>query len=88
MNSARPTDALFKEHSLGNAWRIMNDGSQASPMGHLPARLSLPVLCTCLSPAGLGICQRGGSRSPFVLFLTFNIHHAVQKMLGPDTGRT
>ena len=88
VNSARPTDGLFKEHSLGNAWRIMHESSQASLTGHLPTWLSLPVLCTCLSPAGLGICQRGGGRLPFVLFLTFNIHHAVLKMLGPDTGGT
>lgn len=66
----------------------MNDGGQASPTGYLPARLSLPVLCTCLSPAGLGMCQGEGGLSPFVLFLTFNTHHAVPKMLSPDTGGT
>lgn len=66
----------------------MNDGSQASLTGHLPVRLSLPVLCTCPSPAGLGMCQGGGGLSPFVLFLTFNTHHAVPKMLSPDTGGT
>ena len=66
----------------------MNDGSQASPTGHLPAQPSLPVLCTCLSPAGLKMCQRGGGPSPFVLFLTFTIHHAVLKRVSPDTGGT
>ena len=66
----------------------MNDGSQASPTGHLPAQPSLPVLCTCLSPAGLKMCQRGGGPSPFVLFLTFNIHHAVLKRVSPDRWNT
>lgn len=84
VDSVLPTDTLFKENSLDNAWQIMNEGRRetSGPRPVLPCSLLLPPE-PCW--AGDGAAE-GGGRLPFVWFLTFNTHHAVLKTPSTATG--
>lgn len=66
-----------------NEWQSLGQPNRRHACAAFLPR-SLPLLP---GPCWAGdYALEGGSPLPFVLFLTFNIYHAVLKMLGTDTG--
>lgn len=82
VDSVLCTDTLFKENSLDNGWQIMNEWRRETS---LPRPEFYALFSSRLSPAGLGT-EPQREAVACLLFLTFNIYHAVLKMLRTDTG--